>query len=137
MKKKKRGPQFPLTQFIAIVVITISLFLVVDFARRTAATYKIKNEAIRLEEEVAAARDRHQALNARLSYVQSDAYVEEIARTQLKWAQPGETVVVVMATPQATSSPSARHQPVAADGTPLQSPWQAWWFLFFDAPPPM
>jgi cell division protein FtsB len=137
LKKKKRAPQFPLTQFIAIVVITISLFLVVDFARRTAATYKIRNEAVRLEEEVTAARARHQALETRLSYVQSDAYVEEIARTQLKWAQPGETVVVVMATPQAAPPVSPGDRPVAADGTPLQSPWQAWWFRFFNVPPPM
>jgi cell division protein FtsB len=137
LKKKKRAPQFPLTQFIAIVVITISLFLVVDFARRTAATYKIRNEEVRLEEEVTAARARHQALEAQLSYVQSDAYVEEIARTQLKWAQPGETMVIVMATPQADPLLSPGDQPVAADGTPLQSPWQAWWFRFFNVPPPM
>ena len=120
----------------AIIVITISLFLVIDFARRTAATYRIKNEAIRLEEEVAAARARHQALQARLSYVQSDAYVEEIARTQLKWALPGETVVVVMPTPQAASGSSSGSSSTSEADVPPPSPWQAWWYLFFDTPPP-
>ena len=134
--KKKRGPQFPLTQFIAIVVITISFFLVVDFARRTATIYRIKSEAARLEEEVAEARARSEALEARLGYVQSDAYVEEIARTQLKWAQPGETVVVVMATPQAVPTPSPGRQYVVTDGPPPEQPWQAWWLIFFDIPPP-
>jgi cell division protein FtsB len=134
--KKKRGPQFPLTQFIAVIVITISLFLVVDFARRTATTYRIKSEAARLEEEVTAVRAHRQALEARLSYVQSDAYVEEIARTRLKWARPGETVVVVMATPQAVPSSSAGVSPAVIDATPPQSPWQAWWLLFFDISPP-
>jgi cell division protein FtsB len=134
--KKKRTPQFPLTQFIAIIVITISLFLVVDFARRTAATYNIKNEESRLEEQVAAAQSRHHALQAQLRYVQSDAYVEEIARTQLKWVRPGEIAVVVMATPQPTPLPSADDQPAAADVPPPQSPWQAWWLRFFDSPPP-
>ena len=135
--KKKRSPQFPLTQFIAIIVITISFFLVVDFARRTATVYRIKNEAARLEEEVAAVRSHRQALQARLSYVQSDAYVEEVARTQLKWAQPGETVVVVMATPQAVPSPSpGGNQRVVTNTTPPESPWQAWWLRFFDIPPP-
>jgi cell division protein FtsB len=134
--KKKRGPQFPLTQFIAIVVITISFFLVIDFARRTAAIYRIKSEAARLEEEVDAARARSQALEARLRYVQSDAYVEEIARTQLKWSQPGETVVVVMATPQAVPTPPAGNQYDVTDGPPPETPWQAWWLVFFDSPPP-
>ncbi len=134
--KKKRGPQFPLTQFIAIIVITISIFLVVDFARRTATIYRIKSEAARLEEEVAAARAQSEALEARLHYVQSDAYVEEIARSQLKWAQPGETVVVVMATPQAVPTPSPGKGYAVTDGPPPEQPWQAWWLLFFDAPPP-
>jgi cell division protein FtsB len=134
--KKKHGPQFPLTQFIAIIVITISIFLVVDFARRTATIYRIKNEAARLEEEVIAVRAHSQTLEARLRYVESDAYVEEIARTQLKWAQPGETVVVVMATPQAIPTPSSDYQNTVTDASPPKSPWQAWWLLFFDTPPP-
>jgi cell division protein FtsB len=134
--KKKRGPQFPLTQFIAIVVITISFFLVVDFARRTATIYRIKSEAVRLEEEVAEARARSEALEARLRYVQSDAYVEELARTQLKWARPGETVVVVMATPQAVPTPPPGKQYAVTDGPPPETQWQAWWLLFLDIPPP-
>ena len=134
--KKKRGPQFPLTQFIAIIVITISIFLVIDFARRTAAIYRIKNEAARLEEEVAAAGAQSQALEARLRYVKSDAYVEEVARTRLKWAQPGETVVVVMATPQAAPPPSPDGQPAMASAPAPEVPWQAWWHLFLDTPPP-
>jgi cell division protein FtsB len=126
-----------LAQFIAIIVLTISLFLVVDFARRTAATYKIKAEAARLEQEVAQVRAHRQELEAQLNYVQSDAYVEEIARTQLKWAKEGETVVVVMATPQPVSAPSVDSASSSADSFVPQSPWQAWWLIFFDVPPPL
>lgn len=134
--KKKRGPQFPVTQFIAIIVTTICLFLVVDFGRRTAASYQIKGEVERLQQEVAAARARREALDARLAYVKSDDYVEEIARTQLKWAREGETVVVVMATPQPAPSTPPSGQPVSKDNETPQSSWHAWWFLFFDGPPP-
>ena len=134
--KKIRGTQFPLTQFIAIVVISISVFLAVDFARRTAAIYRIKNEAVRLEEEVASVRAQGQALEARLQYVQSDAYVEEIARTQLNWALPSETAVVVMATPEAVTAPSPGARDVETGPPPLEEPWQAWWILFFDLPLP-
>jgi len=135
--KKKHGLQFPFTQFIAIIVITISLFLVIDFGRRTAASYQIRDEAARLEQEVAAAHAYHAALEARLSYVQSDAYVEEVARTRLKWAREGETVVVVMATPQAASQSASGDQPPSTNGLVPQSPWQAWWLLFFGTLPPM
>ena len=135
--KKKRALQFPFTQFVAIVVITVSLFLVIDFGRRTAASYQIRDEAIRLENEVAASKSQHAALEARLSYAQSDAYVEEIARTQLKWAREGETVVVVMATPQPGPQSPAEGQPAAINGVVPESPWQAWWLLFFGTLPPI
>lgn len=134
--KKKRGTQFPLTQFIAIVVISISVFLAVDFARRTAAIYRIKNEAVRLEEEVAGLRVQGQTLENRLQYVQSDTYVEEIARTQFNWALPGETAVVVMATPQAQPPSSSGEGDIAPDAPPPEEPWQAWWQLFLDIPVP-
>lgn len=134
--KKKRAAQFPLAQFIAIVVISISVFLAVDFARRTAAIYRIKSEAVRLEEEVAAVRANDVQLEARLRYVKSDAYVEEIARTQLKWALPGETVVVVMATPQAMAAPPPDNPHTTPPMPPPETPWHAWWYLFFDARPP-
>jgi cell division protein FtsB len=134
--KKKRVFQFPFTQFVAIVVITVCLFLVIDFGRRTASNYQIRAEETRLENELAASQDRHTALQARLAYVQSDAYVEEIARTQLKWAREGETVVVVMPTPQAPQA-QADGQPAAINGVVPESPWQAWWLLFFGILPPI
>ncbi len=135
--KKKRTLQFPFTQFVAIIVITVSLFLVIDFGRRTAASYQIRDEATRLEKEVATAQARHTDLEARLGYVQSDAYVEEIARTQLKWAREGETVVVVMPTPQPGPQTPADGQPAAINGVVPESPWQAWWLLFFGTLPPL
>jgi hypothetical protein len=45
-------------------------------------------------------------------------------------------VVVVMATPLAVPTPSPGRQYVVTDGPPPERPWQAWWLLFFDAPPP-
>jgi cell division protein FtsB len=134
--KKKRVFQFPFTQFVAIVVITVCLFLVIDFGRRTASNYQIRAEETRLENDLAASQDRHTALQVRLTYVQSDAYVEEIARTQLKWAREGETVVVVMPTPQAHQA-QADGQPAAINGVVPESPWQAWWLLFFGILPPI
>ncbi len=135
--KKKRVFQFPFTQFVAIVVITVCLFLVIDFGRRTASNYQIKAEETRLETELANSQKQHIDLQARLAYVQSDAYVEEIARTQLKWAREGEMVVVVMATPQAQPQAGADGQPAAINGVVPESPWQAWWLLFFGVLPPI
>jgi cell division protein FtsB len=113
------------------------LFVLVDLGSRMAAHYRINVEARRWESEVAVTEARHQILEERIKYVQSDAYVEEIARTQLKWTRPGETVVVVMPSSQtiAPTVSSAEAGPVDHQPQP-GSNWLDWWFAFFDMSPP-
>lgn len=131
MKSKKQGFRAPIAQFIAIIALSISIFLVVDLGRRAAANYRVQREAERLSQEVEQARLEQQALKTQLGYVQSDLFVEDMARQDLKWARPGETVVVVLATPEVVAqSPQATHKTVIV-GPVAQTPAQAWWLLFF------
>lgn len=135
--KKKRPVQkkIPVAQFVAIIALSVSLFLIIDLARRTAANYRVQREAYRLSQEVEAVKQYQARLLARRSYVASDLYVEEVARNELKWAKPGETVVVVLPTPEAVLLP---RRPAAAPDTTvqiIQTPAQAWWHLFFGEPP--
>lgn len=134
MTKKRSGPKAPLAQFIAIIALTISIFLIVDFGRRAAANYRVQREAERLSQEVELARQHQADLLARRSYVASDLYVEEVARQELKWASSGETVLVIMPTPEAVAAVAS---PAAADiSSPIvQTPTQAWWHLFFGPSP--
>lgn len=134
MTKKRSGPKAPLAQFIAIIALTISIFLIVDFGRRAAANYRVQREADRLSQEVELARQHQADLLARRSYVASDLYVEEVARQELKWASPGETVLVIMPTPEAVTSIAA--EATAATTHPIvQTPIQAWLHLFFGPSP--
>jgi hypothetical protein len=130
VKKKRQSPKAPLAQFVAIIALSISIFLIVDLGRRAAANYRIQREADRLTQEVEAARRYQARLLARRTYAASDLFVEEVARSELKWSKPGETVMVVMPTydaapPAPQSAPPEAHIPVA------QTPQEAWWQLFF------
>jgi hypothetical protein len=130
--KKRPGPKIPIAQFVAVIALSISIFLIVDFGRRAAATYRVQREAERLSQEVQLARQQQADLLARRSYVASDLYVEEVARQELKWASPNETVLVIMPTPEAVT-PSTHAEPLATDpATIVQTPLQAWWHLFFE-----
>ena len=104
--------------------------------RRAAANYRVQREAERLSQEVEQARLQQQRLLARRSYVASDLYIEEVARRELKWARPGETVVVVMANPETSKSEPDLEIQAKTVGPVVQTPVQAWWLLFFDSPPP-
>ena len=131
MTKKRPGSKAPIAQFVAIIALSISIFLIVDFGRRAAANYRVQREAERLSQEVELARQQQADLLARRSYAASDLYVEEVARRELKWASPGETVLVVMPTPEAVT-PASNPDALAVSGVAIvQTPAQAWWHLFF------
>jgi cell division protein FtsL len=129
MSKKQQRLGIPFTQVIAIIAVVVALFLVVDFGRRAAANYQMNSEVIKLEQEVAAEKERQQRLLAEKTYVQSDAYIEKVAREELKWGRRGEVQVILMLTPQAppASPPEASPQETA----PPKEHWQEWWDFFF------
>ncbi len=130
MKKQKTVIKIPIAQFVAIVALTISVFLIVDFGRKAAASYRVQREADQLEQEVAAA-ERYQAkLLAQRTYVASDLYVEEVARKDLKWTKPGETVVMVQPIAEDHYLVNSAGKIVKKSLTP-QTPAQAWQQLFF------
>jgi len=131
VKKKRQGPKLPVAQFIAIIALSISIFLIVDLARRAAANYRVQREAYRLTQEVEAIREHQAKLLARRSFVASDLYVEEVARSELKWAKPGEMVIVVMPTPEAITSQPTPANLAAASQYTAETPAEAWWLLFF------
>ena len=135
--KKRLPSSIPIAQFVAIIALSISVFLIVDLGRRAAANYRIQREAERLEQMVEAAQSYQTKLLAQRTYAASDLYVEEIARRELKWSRPGETVVVIM--PEYEQAPGTVEQEAGLDEPAFvaKSPPEAWWYLFFgDYRPP-
>ena len=131
MSRKRPNVKASLAQFIAIIALSISIFLIVDLGRRATANYRIQRVAERLSQEVEAAQRYQTKLLAQRTYAASDLYVEEVARRELKWAKPGEVVIVVLPTPEASQpfpQPSENAEEIAP---PPTTPLQAWWHLFF------
>jgi hypothetical protein len=119
------------TQFVAIVVLTIAIFLIVDFGRRTTAGYYASQAEQRLRTEIQAELTRRAELTARRDYVLTDEYVEEWAREQAHMIRPGDQPLFVM-TPQ---SPDARVELIQSAELPPSVEalpnWYQWWLLFF------
>ena len=134
MSKTKRNRTVPLTQIITIVVATMAISMIVDFGRKAAANYRIRREEMRLEQEIVAERAQHEALLASREDVQTDEYVEQVAREELKWVRPGEVVVVPVPLHR-EALPTQEASPIPVKPLPGESHWQEWWDLFFDRPP--
>jgi cell division protein FtsB len=135
-KKRHHSSKTTLAQFVAIIALSISIFLIVDLGRRAAANYRVQREAERLTQEVEAAKRYQANLLAQRTYAASDLYVEEIARNQLKWAKPGEKVIVVVPNYEETTHPLTQPADNKQKLT-IRTPQQAWWQLFFGESPPL
>ncbi len=125
MTRKKQKGLISWGRILAIVVVTIVVFLIVDFGRRAWDNYRLSQEVAALEKDVAAMRAENEALQERLEYVGGEAYTEEAAREKLHWVQPGDTAVIVLGaeeeSPEATPAPQEQ---------PAKSNWQKWRDLF-------
>ena len=90
-------PRVPL-QFAVIVVIAFALYFVGDFGQRVVTSIRLTEYEQQLDVKVQQAKATQTALIEEKNAVQSDTYVEQVARGW-RWAKDGETVVVTQITP--------------------------------------
>ena len=117
MAHPKRNPRILWT-----IVLLLCLFFAVSYGARLTAKAKLEAAIQQQITSIAEAKQRQVALQQQLTYVRSDAYVEEVARNQLGMIQEGdEVLIVVKGVSQAAPQPAA--DPATATQPPL---WQEW-----------
>ncbi len=110
MAGKKDSIPISLTQFMTIIALVITVYFIVDFSDKALASYRIRRIEARLIQEIEEEKAERRRLEERLKYVQTDEYVERVAREELRWGKPGETLVIVPTPPQPTPTPQAKSQ---------------------------
>lgn len=136
---RNAGPrrQISSLQIVFGSIIAISLLLAVNFSGRIAAGSRLTGELRVLQSTISALQMRSTALKVELSNVNSDAFVEQWARSREgRMVKPNEFLVVVvpgMTTP--TPVPTSNYAPLA-NSPEADENWILWWRLFIDAPPP-
>ena len=135
MIRSKDPPLISGTQFAAIVVLTITLFLIIDLGRRTTAGYYVSQAEKNLQAEIRAELARKQRLIERLEYVKTDAFVEQWAREQARMVRPGDRPLILVTPAAPHEEPFAAQPPNAAGATGPAPNWHHWWRLFFNSEP--
>ena len=128
--RKKRVPVISLTQFVAIVTVTLALTMLFGFAYKMNSYARIRLEADRLQARFERVHAEHEALKARKLYVQSDEYMEKVAREEFKWSRYGDRLVSVKTLPAPTPFPTSLLQSVPSF-EPTVPQWKSWWKVFF------
>ena len=130
----KRPPLISGTQFVAIVIVTVAIFFIVDFGQRATAGYYVSQAEKTLKAQIHAELTRRAELEVTREYVASEEYVERWAReTHMK--RVGDQPLIIV-TPRAEQRrqgealPASTPTPSTSDAT-----WVEWWRLFFDFDP--
>jgi len=135
--RRKKKLDFPVTQFIIFVAVSLALVMLLGFTRRAARSYRVQQQKTQLQKEYTALQQEHSQLVKRYQEVQTDAYVEQVARHELRWSRPGEKVVVIIAPPKAGTIATTGESISAVPGenSSPDTPLNHWRELFFPAKP--
>jgi cell division protein FtsB len=105
------------TQFFIFLLIGMCLVFAVSYTGRVLTKIRVDNAVVAQEGRNLTAMERSVELDGRLTYVQSDAYIEEKARGEFGMAQPGDKKVVILPQPN-TNGTSAAPSPLVSPPQP-------------------
>ncbi|MDL1901749.1 hypothetical protein FBR02_13370 [Anaerolineae bacterium CFX9] len=125
-------------QILFAAILSIGLILSINFSARISESQPIQEAYESAVREIDQLRREQQRLIEQRDYVRSDAYVENWARSDGKMVRPGEVLVIPVPsgiTVEDTPDPQVFIDALQTE-PPAPEPWQLWWQLFLDAPPP-
>lgn len=140
MRNSSPTRKLPLTlpQIFLIIIALVVLFVIIGFNRYSNTNEAVVASRATFQAEVDVAGTRQIELQATLTYVESQMYIERYFREEEGMVLQGERRIapnVVAVTPTPPNAVSAESD-VALPSGPAY-PWQMWWRLITDAPFPM
>ncbi|MCC6905737.1 MAG: hypothetical protein IT326_07835 [Anaerolineae bacterium] len=126
-------------QIILLLMVALGGLMIANFSQRIVQGQRKVAEQRQLEAEILALQAEQRALQAAKSYYSAPGYVEIWAHSDGKMVMGGETLIVPVypsAEPQDSVATDEAPQPGTRTSPHTLPPWQVWWSLFFDTPPP-
>lgn len=114
-----RLPHLSLTRIVILLAVGVVGYLLFSAVGDTLLSLRLSNDQQRLERQISDLQQQHNRLQEIKDYLQTDAYIEGVARRVLGLVRPGETLVIV--------SSNATPAPAATPGADAQADTQSWW----------
>ncbi len=112
------------TVFAAILVL---MLMVIDFNARLEELDLLRRREAVVSTQATQAAQTQAALQTQVAYAGSDQAVQDWARAEGHYVQPGDQLVIPVGEPNTSPSPVQSPTPPP---TPMPN-WQVWWNLFF------
>lgn len=117
-------------QLIAVAATAISVVFLLAFGGQIIEIYRLRNALATADERVEALRKEQERLIATRTYVESDEYIERVARAELNKIRPGDERAIIIEQP--APAPTPLPTPVPAPPILPPSDYVAeWWELLF------
>lgn len=130
----ERNPILGWPQLLIGIAVLIALGLAIDLSAKAKTGDDRADQEEIVSAVLATEEERNRQLKLTLTYVHSGDYVADYARNEAGMTLPEEKRVVPLPHPLPLT-PTPMPTPVPVIIVP-EEPWQAWWMLFFDSPPP-
>ncbi len=114
-------------RIIVFAGILVLMLMVIDFNARLEELNLLKKHEEIVSVQATQAVQTQLALQTQVAYAGSDQAVQDWARGEGHYVQPGDQLVIPVGGPGAASAAAASPTPIP---TPLPN-WQVWWNLFF------
>ena len=135
--ERKRTGQLSGLQIMFAAILAIGLILGLNFTTLIASGQPLQELYQQVNGEIDKLQQEQAALIQERDFAQSDAFVAQWARSEGKMVMPGEVLVVpVPSGAQAETTPAPEPTVEIETRPPEPEPWQVWWAMFFDSPPP-
>jgi cell division protein FtsB len=114
-----RLPRLSLTRVVILLAVGVVGYLLFSAVGDTLLSLRLSSDQQRLEQQISDLRQQHDRLQEIRDYLQTDAYIEGVARRVLGLVRPGETLVIV--------SSNVTPAPAATPGADAKTDTQSWW----------
>jgi cell division protein FtsL len=93
---RRRVFRFSRNKLPALVIIILLLYLIISFSLQFNKLYAMQGELRQVQKQVAELQINNAQLRDQLKLVQSDSYIEQMAREKLGLVKPGESRIITV-----------------------------------------
>jgi len=79
-----------------LIIVLLLCYLAISFSSQFSRLSNMQRDVVNIQQQVQEMRDKNAALREELRLVQSDAYIEKVAREKMGLVKPGETRVIAV-----------------------------------------
>lgn len=101
-----RLPRLSLTRVVLLLAVGVVGYLLFSAVGDTLLSIRLSDDQERLERQINDLEQQHERLQQIREYLQTDGYIEGVARRVLGLVRPGETLVVVSSSATPTPGPT-------------------------------